>query len=400
VSSTWPRRYHGRQRPRRTRSAPRFGYDRRVVNLSRLVVVALGAFAAAQPVVADPAPVGAPIGGPVGSSEAAARALLDRWLAAQNQGRYDDYAALYAPGFAGVKRVGKTVKAMNRAAWLKDRKAMFKAKLEVSARDVVIAPPAAGAATGVTLTFTQTWRSGRYGDVGPKRIVLDPTNRSILSEELLTSRPLLTETACLQALHPGASLARKRTAADDGARAITGVAVTDLGGRWACQVDVLDSGTVEVAIGILRFGKRWDLAGRLDLTYDHAPAAAEGDESTGGQVAVAPIALHASVPTIVVTRELRADGPQYAKREVTTTIYRVDGSDLVELLSWDDGGSTGEADDVTRCELEVGAKRTAGWPALTLRCTATTVQWAAGDTEPTETTTATRYRWDGARYSE
>jgi hypothetical protein len=64
-------------------------------------------------------------------------------LAAQNQGRYDDYAALYAPGFAGVKRVGKTVKAMNRAAWLKDRKAMFKAKLEVSARDVVIAPPAA-----------------------------------------------------------------------------------------------------------------------------------------------------------------------------------------------------------------------------------------------------------------
>jgi hypothetical protein len=74
------------------------------------------------------------------------------------------------------------------------------------------------------------------------------------------------------------------------------VAVTDLGSRWACQVDVLDSGTVEVAIGILRFGKRWDLAGRLDLTYDHAPAAAEGDESTGGQVAVAPIALHASVP--------------------------------------------------------------------------------------------------------
>ena len=41
--------------------------------------------------------------------------------AAQNGRAYADYAALYAPSFAGVKRVGKVTRKMNRAAWLKDR---------------------------------------------------------------------------------------------------------------------------------------------------------------------------------------------------------------------------------------------------------------------------------------
>lgn len=390
------------------------GYARAVVNRSQVIVVMLGALAIARPALADrdraPAPpaapagppasppVGPPASPPVSPTEAAARALLDRWLAAQNQGRFEDYAALYAPGFTGVKRVGKTVKAMDRAAWLKDRKAMFKARLDVAARDLVIAPAAAGAATGAVLTFTQTWISGSFGDVGPKRLVLDATQTHIVSEELLTSRPLLTEPACVRALHPGASFARKRTGVDDGARPITGVEVTDLGGRWACQVAVTDAGATEVAVGVLAFGKRWQLKGRVDLAHDEAPAADPGDTSTSGRVEVAPIALHPTVPTIAVIHERREDGPQYSKREATTTIYRVDGNALVDLLSWDDGGTTGEADDVTRCELEVGAQRTAGWPALTLTCTASTVQWAAGETEPTETTTATRYRWDGSRY--
>ena len=372
-----------------------------VVNRSSLVVaVALGGLAADRPALADRDRAPAPAAATASPSEAAARALLDRWLAAQNQGRFEDYAALYAPGFTGVKRVGKTVTSMDRAAWLKDRKAMFKARLDVAARDLVITPAVAGAATGAVLTFTQTWSSGSYGDVGPKRLVLDPTQTSIVREELLTSRPLLTDAACVRALYPGASLARKRTGADDGARPITGVEVTDLGGRWACQVAVTGAGVTEVAVGVLAFGKRWQLKGRVDLTCEEAPAADPGAPSTSGRVEVAAIALHATVPTIAVTHERREDGPQHSARAVTTTIYRVDGNVVAELLSWDDGGTTGEADDVTRCELEVGARRTAGWPALTLTCTASTVQWAAGDTEPTESTTATRYRWDGSKYVE
>ena len=333
-------------------------------------------------------------------AETAARATLDRWLAAQNQGKYDDYAALYAPDFAGVKRVGKTAKKMTRAAWLKDRKAMFKARLDVTARDLVVTVPPPGATTGATLEFVQTWVSGSYGDVGPKRIVLDASNSTIVGEELLSSRPILTEVACATALFPGASLKRKVTGADDGARPIAGVAVRDLGGRWGCKVMVTRDGGTDVALGVLAFGKRWEVKGRLDLDYDEEPAADEGDEYTSGDVSLEPFALHPTIAVIEVVKDTKRGGPQYETRATTTTLYRADGDELVELVSWEDGGTSGEADDGKRCELAVADKRVGGWPDLTLTCTQSSVQWAAGETEPNESTEVTRYRWDGSTYAE
>lgn len=369
--------------------------------LPRLVVaVALVSLVPVGPAAAGPDSKPVLAHGAVSPTEAAARATLDRWLAAQNQGKYDDYAALYASDFAGIKRVGKTAKKMTRAAWLKDRKAMFKARLDVTARDLVVTAPPAGAATGVTLDFTQTWVSGSYGDVGPKRIVLDASNSTIVSEELLSSRPILTEVACASALFPGASLKRKVTGADDGARPIAGVAVRDLGGRWACKVMVTDESSTEVALGVLAFGKRWDVKGRLELRYDVEEAADAWSNGRDGEVELEPLALHATIPTVRVVHDVREYGPEHGKSDATTTLYRVDGDELVELLSWKDGGTTGEGDDVTRCELDVGDKKVGGWPDLTLTCTRSVVQWALGENEPTESTEVTRYRWDGSTYAE
>ena len=360
-----------------------------------LIPAVVGPLLAAGTAGADE-PKPTPTAGAVAATETTARATLDRWLAAQNHGQVDAYAALYAPNFAGIKRVGKTAKKMNRAAWLKDRKAMFKARLEVSARDIAIV----GAPGGATITYTQTWVSGSYGDVGPKRIVLDASNTAIVAEELLSSRPLLTDAACANALYPGASLKRKVTGAADGERPIAGVTVSEVGERWACKVEVRRDDGTEVALGVLAFGKRWEVKGRLDFDYDVTVATDPGDDHADGEVDIATRTLHPRILVVEVSKQTNRGGPQYDTRETHTTLYRADGDELIELLAWQDGGTSGESDDSKTCELTLSPKRVAGWPDLTLVCTSSIVAWAAGETEPRQEQEVTRYRWDGSTYAE
>jgi hypothetical protein len=117
--------------------------------------------------------------------DASPRATLDAWLAAQNRGAFEDYAALYASKILGVKRSGPRVRRMNREAWLHDRKRMFKKKMKVGVSDVVIRP--AGGAANVS--FVQRWESGKYKDQGPKRmlLVLEGGRFRIAQEEMLVS---------------------------------------------------------------------------------------------------------------------------------------------------------------------------------------------------------------------
>lgn len=352
------------------------------------------------PAVATAGPDGKPAPGTARSpAEIAARATLDRWLAAQNGGALADYAALYAPGFQGVKRVGKTTKKMNRAAWLKDRKAMFKAPMKVGAADVKVTLPAADAAVGPTLELTQTWAAGAFADTGLKRITLDPAGALIVAEEMVSSRVMLTDGACLTALYPGASLAREQTGVDDGKRHVAAITVLDLGGRWACQVDVEREDGVDVSVAVLAFGKAWATRGRVELDYGVSEDPGN-EESTGGTVTLARLALHATIPVLAVTRAVRKSGPQYSDGEEETTLYRADGDDLVELLAYASKGSSGEADSGTTCTLDVGDKRSKGWLDVAVACVTSEVQWAAGETEPKESREVTRYRWDGTTYAE
>lgn len=118
--------------------------------------------------------------------EVEVRRLLDAWLAAQNGGDFDTYAAVYAQKFEGVKRAGERVYNFDRDGWLKDRKRMFEKPMAVSADNAqVLATP-----TFATVTFSQRWSSGTYSDVGDKRllIVKEQDALRIRSETMLASK--------------------------------------------------------------------------------------------------------------------------------------------------------------------------------------------------------------------
>ncbi|TNF33295.1 MAG: nuclear transport factor 2 family protein [Deltaproteobacteria bacterium] len=116
-------------------------------------------------------------------SEDDARALLERWLAAQNGGDQAAYAALYADGFSGVRRSGEKVRRFDRKGWLKDRKGMFAKPMTVAAHDVVYAT---GGGSGF-LVFLQSWKNEGYQDLGPKtlRIGRDADGQLRIREEEL-----------------------------------------------------------------------------------------------------------------------------------------------------------------------------------------------------------------------
>lgn len=124
-------------------------------------------------------------------SEEEVAALLDGWLAAQNEGDFEAYQALYADRFLGVKRSGPRTSRFDRAGWLADRQRMFRKTVVVRADDRQINRWSAGA----KLSFTQTWASGRYQDVGPKQLVLSRQGGAlrIAREEMLSSTLLGAE---------------------------------------------------------------------------------------------------------------------------------------------------------------------------------------------------------------
>lgn len=121
--------------------------------------------------------------------EVGARALLTTWLTAQNEGRFNDYAALYGPRFTGVRRTGARTVRLNHDGWLKDRGRMFRKKMIVEAASPVFMP--AGGTTAL-VSFTQTWASGSYRDVGIKQmvLVLEGSAWRIGREELMQSAVL------------------------------------------------------------------------------------------------------------------------------------------------------------------------------------------------------------------
>lgn len=111
--------------------------------------------------------------------------LIERWLDAQNQGDFDTYQRLYAGKFEGIRRSGAKVTRLDRAGWVKDRERMFRSKMVVSAADRKVEPYG----SGYRVTFTQTWASGKYKDMGTKElIVLDEDGElRIFREEMLQS---------------------------------------------------------------------------------------------------------------------------------------------------------------------------------------------------------------------
>ncbi len=118
-------------------------------------------------------------------SDAQVKALLDRWVKAQNDGDFEAYQAIYADKFLGIKRAGERTSKFARDGWLKDRAKMFKAPMKVEVRDMQVRSVSETA----VVTFTQYWSSKSFEDVGPKQLVLvkDDDALRIAREEMLRS---------------------------------------------------------------------------------------------------------------------------------------------------------------------------------------------------------------------
>lgn len=124
-----------------------------------------------------------------GVDEAAARAVVTAWLAAQNDGSFTAYSALYARDFVGIRRTSDGgEKRMKRKAWLADRKKMFKRKQQVAADSLTVTVK-----DGTAIArFVQRWKGGGYADHGVKVLRLAPDKAGTLQitrEELLSSTP-------------------------------------------------------------------------------------------------------------------------------------------------------------------------------------------------------------------
>lgn len=119
-------------------------------------------------------------------TRAEARARLDAWLAAQNNGDFEAYKAQYASEMVGIKRVRDKATTYDRDGWLKDRKRMFRKTMVVEAEDVELEVDARRPA----VSFTQTWSSGTFKDKGPKRLTLVREGDAVLiaREEMLSSK--------------------------------------------------------------------------------------------------------------------------------------------------------------------------------------------------------------------
>jgi hypothetical protein len=111
--------------------------------------------------------------------------LVEQWLAAQNQGRFDDYQALYAKTFAGVRRSGARSTELDREGWLADRRGMFARPMTVRLAFAV----ASYAGDRVEVRGTQTYASGSYRDRGLKvfQLMREDGQWKIGREELLSS---------------------------------------------------------------------------------------------------------------------------------------------------------------------------------------------------------------------
>jgi ketosteroid isomerase-like protein len=131
-----------------------------------------------EPTDADPQPA-------AGAGEEAVKAFVQRWLDAQNGGDFDSYTALFAERFTGIKRAGERTRTFDRDRWLKDRKRMFKKQMKVDAADIRVT----GGKGSAVVTFTQTWESGSFRDVGPKQLVVvgEGAAMRIAREEMLAS---------------------------------------------------------------------------------------------------------------------------------------------------------------------------------------------------------------------
>lgn len=353
----------------------------------------LAVIAGSQAAMAQPAAASA-------AERKAGEALVVRWLVAQNDGNFAAYQALYAQSFAGTKRVGKQAKTFDRAGWIKDRKAMFKNKMKVTATPLTITRDGAA----LVITVLQRFEQGHFADVGEKRLVIDLRAAAgpILAEEMLASRVFPSRDACARAVFP--QNRRGRTSPDKEAATIDEVEAYDLGTEmFLCRVAHKSSGQLGVTLELaaVKRGKPWTVVEQVsrEVQTEAAPSSDDTQELEDYDVSLQPI--RDDEQGFLLELQKKSSGPGHEDRATVTELFRVTATGFDSLLRYETEWSDGEALRGTRCSLREGDAKRAGFHDLELECVTSVGDFHNEDPDQrgiTETEQRTSYRWDGKKY--
>jgi hypothetical protein len=332
----------------------------------------------------------------------AAEALVVRWLVAQNEGNFAAYEALYAQSFTGTKRAGTQVKTFDRAAWLKDRKAMFKHRMAVTGTPLEIKRDGAA----LVITVLQRFEQGNFADIGEKRLVVDlrPSAGPILAEEMLKSRVFPSRDACARAVFPQGR--GGRTGPDAASSSYQDREVYDLGTEtFLCRLEHQGRGqrgrTLELAV--LKRGKPWAVVEQV--THEVQAEAELGAELDEQQVRESyDLALEPITDTehaVLLERKKSITGPMQNDSETVSELFRVTPKGLVSLIRYETKWDEGEALRGTRCTLHQGDAQHGGFHDLRLDCVTTIGSYH--DEDPADrgekhTEESKLYRWNGKKY--
>lgn len=331
----------------------------------------------------------------------AAEAIVVRWLVAQNEGNFAAYQALYAQSFTGTKRVGKLAKTFDRDGWIKDRKAMFKNKMKVTATPLEVSRDGAA----LVVTVLQHFEQGQFADVGEKRLVLDLRAAAgpILSEEMLASRVFPSRDACARALFPQSR--GGRTGPGKASALLDDIESHDLGTElFLCRLTHKSRGQLGVTLELaaVKRGKPWTVIEQVthEVQTEAGPSDDDTQELEAYDVSLQPI--RDDEQGFLLELQKKSSGPGHEDSATVTELFRVTPTGFDSLLRYETKWSDGEALRGTRCILSKGDQDHAGFHDLDLDCVTTVGDYHNEDPDERgekQTEQRTVYRWDGKKYA-
>lgn len=101
-----------------------------------------------------------------------------RWLEPQMKGNIDGYASLLAQEFEGtvLKSTGEKM-TLGRSEWIQRRAKALESRPTITVENLHSRDPGSGK---VVVTFSQSWETGKYCDVGTKVVTLETSGESFL----------------------------------------------------------------------------------------------------------------------------------------------------------------------------------------------------------------------------
>jgi hypothetical protein len=289
-------------------------------------------------------------------------AFVARWLAAQNQGDFAAYQALYGEGFRGVRTSGSRAVTMDRAKWLEDRERMFRKPMVVEADEIRTRT----VAEGVLVELRQTWASGEYKDVGKKTLLLVAVGDElrIAREELLTSERVLLPGQILEVVIPvrtAEEAERARARFQTLAELLRGVR------SWPLRVSDTPPGVVAVACGAGDVGAMARTARALEpaavARFVRAPATAcpeleesEDPAETWEWPATAEARLGKRTLTVLVTPYTSTDHGDWGRSRRgyrLAAIYREASGEVLDTLDGESASDFSEIDGLTAAAKKI-----------------------------------------------